>query len=93
MAHRKAGGSTKLGRDSQSKRLGVKIHDGEQTRAGAIIMRQRGTKIHPGQNVRRGGDDTLYAATSGIVKFTTRKRKRFDGSLTTAKYASVVSSK
>lgn len=56
-------------------------------------MRQRGTKIHPGLNVRRGGDDTLYAGRAGIVKFTTRKRKRFDGSLATAKYASVVLAK
>lgn len=53
-------------------------------------MRQRGTRIHPGPNVRRGGDDTLYAVTSGVVKFTTRKRKRFDGKLATAKYASVI---
>ena len=53
-------------------------------------MRQRGTRIHAGPNVRRGGDDTLYAAASGVVKFTTRKRKRFDGSLVAAKYASVI---
>lgn len=93
MAHRKAGGSTRLGRDSQSKRLGVKIHDGQRCNTGSIIMRQRGTRIHPGLNVRRGGDDTLYAGLAGIVKFTTRKRKRFDGSLATAKFANVIPTK
>ncbi len=90
MAHRKAGGSTKLGRDSASKRLGVKLHDGQTCHAGAIIMRQRGSRIHPGVNVKRGGDDTLYALVNGKVKFATRKRKRFDGTLRTAKFVSVV---
>lgn len=73
MAHTKSGGSTQLGRDSESKRLGVKIGDGQFARAGQIIVRQRGTKIHPGQNVRRGSDDTLYAGVAGFVKF---ERKR-----------------
>ncbi|OGL89115.1 50S ribosomal protein L27 [Candidatus Uhrbacteria bacterium RIFCSPLOWO2_02_FULL_51_9] len=90
MAHRKAGGSTKLGRDSASKRLGVKLHDGQICHAGAIIVRQRGSRIHPGVNVKRGGDDTLYALINGKVKFATRKRKRFDGRLRTAKFVSVV---
>ena len=90
MAHRKAGGSTRLGRDSQSKRLGTKIHDGQSAHAGSIIVRQRGTRIHPGKNVKKGKDDTLYAEVTGKIKFNTRKRKRFDGSLKTAKFVSVV---
>ena len=69
MAHKKGGGSTKNGRDSESKRLGTKRADGQFTKAGMIIYRQRGTKIHPGTNVGRGGDDTLFAMTDGIVKF------------------------
>jgi len=80
MAHTKAGGSTKLGRDSRSKRLGVKKFDGQPVRAGAILIRQRGTKWHPGKNVRRGGDDTLYAVVSGSVKFSSRQKTSFDGS-------------
>lgn len=90
MAHRKAGGSTRLGRDSASKRLGTKIHDGQATNAGSIIVRQRGTRIHPGTNVKKGKDDTLYALVSGVVKFTTRKRKRFDGTLKSAKFVHVL---
>lgn len=69
MAHKKAGGSTRNGRDSQSKRLGVKRYGGEQVKAGNIIVRQRGTKFHPGVNVGRGHDDTLYAKADGVVKF------------------------
>lgn len=80
MAHTKSGGSTKLGRDSQSKRLGVKIQDGQNVMAGQIIIRQRGTKYLPGANVSQGRDDTLYAAQSGKVKFFTKKKIRFDGS-------------
>ena len=68
-ASKKGVGSTKNGRDSQSKRLGAKRADGQFTKAGMIIYRQRGTKIHPGTNVGRGGDDTLFAMTDGIVKF------------------------
>ena len=68
-AHKKGGGSTKNGRDSESKRLGVKKADGQAVVAGNIIMRQRGTKIHPGVNVGRGSDDTLFALTDGVVKF------------------------
>ena len=90
MAHKKAGGSTRLGRDSISKRLGVKIHDGQSIKAGMIIMRQRGTKIHPGKNVKKGKDDTLLALIDGIVKFTRRKRTRFDGVLKTTQFANVV---
>lgn len=80
MAHTKAVGSTKLGRDSASKRLGVKIQDGQKVRAGQIIIRQRGTKYLSGGNIRRGGDDTLYAAKDGTVKFRTKSKIRFDGS-------------
>ena len=69
MAHKKGQGSVKNGRDSESKRLGVKRADGQFVLAGNILVRQRGTKIHPGKNVRRGSDDTLYAVASGIVKF------------------------
>jgi len=69
MAHKKGVGSTKNGRDSKSKRLGVKKYGGELVKAGNIIMRQRGTKIHPGTNVGIGGDDTLFALIDGYVKF------------------------
>lgn len=89
MAHKKAGGSTALGRDSHGKRLGVKIADGQRARQGAIIVRQRGTPIKPGKNVLKGGDDSLFAAADGIVKFATRKRNRFDGSRAWATYANV----
>jgi len=69
MAHKKAGGSSRNGRDSQSKRLGVKIYGGQTVRAGNIIIRQRGTKFHNGENVGRGRDYTLYALAEGVVKF------------------------
>ena len=69
MAHKKGGGSTKNGRDSNAKRLGAKRADGQFVLAGNILVRQRGTKIHPGTNVGIGGDDTLYAKADGIVKF------------------------
>ncbi len=68
-AHKKGVGSTKNGRDSESKRLGVKRADGQQVVAGNILVRQRGTKIHPGQNVGIGSDDTLYALVDGVVRF------------------------
>ena len=68
-ASKKGVGSTKNGRDSESKRLGAKKADGQFTNAGSIIYRQRGTKIHPGKNVGRGGDDTLFALVDGVVKF------------------------
>ncbi|MBI5370329.1 50S ribosomal protein L27 [Candidatus Uhrbacteria bacterium] len=93
MAHKKAGGSTDLGRDSQSKRLGVKVADGQPIAAGQIIVRQRGTKIHPGKNVRKGADDTLYAAIQGIVKFTSKKAENFHGALKVRKTANVESQK
>lgn len=69
MAHKKAGGSSRNGRDSESKRLGIKRYAGQQVLAGNILVRQRGTKFHPGLNVGRGKDDTLYAKVTGVVKF------------------------
>lgn len=76
MSKTKGGGSTRNGRDSNSKRLGVKVYDGGQVLAGAIIVRQRGTKIHPGENVMRGGDDTLFATSDGTVKFGQRRGRK-----------------
>ena len=69
MAHKKGVGSTKNGRDSESKRLGVKRADGQHVLAGNILVRQRGTHIHPGENVGKGSDDTLFALADGIVRF------------------------
>ncbi len=89
MAHTKAAGSTRLGRESHSKRLGVKLFDGEVVKVGDVIIRQRGTKWIPGENVRRGSDDTLYASKSGTIKFITKKLKRFDGSKRIAKMVRV----
>ena len=77
MAHKKAGGSSRNGRDSESKRLGTKVYGGEAIRAGGIIVRQRGTVIHPGVNVGMGKDHTLFALVAGKVEFTTKgKAKR-----------------
>jgi len=69
MAHKKAGGSSRNGRDSESKRLGVKRYAGQMVLAGNILVRQRGTKFHPGTNVSKGRDDTLFATSNGVVKF------------------------
>lgn len=90
MAHRKAGGSTRLGRDSISKRLGVKIYGSQKVDAGNIIVRQRGTKIHPGNNVSRGEDDTLYAKAAGSVEFIDKKVRSFTGKLTKRKFVNVI---
>ena len=76
MAHKKGMGSTKNGRDSNSKRLGVKSSDGQKISAGCIIIRQRGTKIHAGKNVSRGRDDTLFALIDGVVKFERQGKTR-----------------
>lgn len=89
MAHKKAGGSTQLGRDSASKRLGVKIYGGQPARAGQIIIRQRGSRYRAGVGVRQGGDDTLYAAIDGTVKFARRKIKNFTGRLRRGRVVSV----
>jgi large subunit ribosomal protein L27 len=69
MAHKKGAGSTRNGRDSNAKRLGVKKYGGEFVLSGNVLVTQRGTKVHPGPNVRRGGDDTLYAVADGVVRF------------------------
>lgn len=90
MAHTKSGGSTALGRDSRSKRLGVKLFGGQIVAKGQIIIRQRGTKFHPGEHVKRGKDDTLYSMADGKVKFQQKKRERFDGSLKPAVFVHVV---
>ncbi len=79
MAHTKATGSTSLGRDSKSKRLGVKITDGDKAQSGNILIRQRGSAYWPGKNVKKGGDDTLYAMKSGKIKFTNRVKMDFTG--------------
>ena len=76
MAQKKGGGSTRNGRDSQPKMLGVKAFGGELISAGSIIVRQRGTKFHPGENMGRGGDDTLLATAPGLVKFGSRKGRK-----------------
>ena len=83
MAHKKAGGSTRNGRDSKSKRLGVKVYGGQKISAGGIILRQRGTSIHNGVNVGCGKDHTLFAKADGVVKFEVKGPKK-------RKYASVV---
>lgn len=80
MAHTKAAGTARLGRDSQPKYLGVKLYEGETANTGQIILRQRGSKFIAGKNVRRGKDDTLYAAVKGVVKFSTKRKTKFDNS-------------
>ncbi len=90
MAHTKAGGSTRLGRDSESKRLGVKLSDGQHASVGNILIRQRGTKYLPGKNVFKGGDDTLYTKREGVVKFQKKIIKKFDGSRKRATIINVI---
>ena len=90
MAHKKAGGSTSLGRDSQSQRLGVKLFAGQKAKAGAILVRQRGTKFHPGENVAKAKDDSLFSKITGIVKFRRLKKRKFDGSLKETKFIDVL---
>ena len=80
-AHKKGVGSTKNGRDSESKRLGAKRADGQFVKAGNVLYRQRGTKIHPGNNVGRGGDDTLFAKVDGILRFERKGRDRKQASV------------
>ncbi len=90
MAHKKAGGSTALGRDSVSKRLGVKIFGDQATKKGQVLVRQRGTKYHPGKNVQIGGDSTLYALTDGTVKFQKKQVRKFHGNLKLTRIVNVV---
>lgn len=92
MATKKAGGSTRLGRDSNPKYLGTKVGDGQTVNAGQVLVRQRGTRIHPGKNVKRGADDTLFSVVNGRVKFSQKKRTRFDGNLKMTKFVSVLPS-
>ena len=77
MAHKKGGGSSRNGRDSESKRLGVKVFGGQEVTAGSIIVRQRGTRIHPGKGVGKGGDDTLFARQPGIVSYHESRGRRY----------------
>ncbi len=90
MAHTKSGGSTKLGRDSRSKRLGVKINHGGLASVGEIIIRQRGTHYIPGKNVKRAGDDSIYASKTGTVNFLSRTKTRFDGTRRFVKVVTVL---
>lgn len=90
MAHKKAGGSTSLGRDSVSKRLGVKIFGGQKVNVGNIIVRQHGSKFRAGKNVRMGSDSTIYATSKGVVKFSSKKIKRFNGILGKTRIVNVV---
>ena len=89
MAHTKSLGSTKNSRDSRSQRLGVKRNQNEMVGPGEIIIRQRGTHYIPGRNVRRGDDDTLYAAKVGVVKFYSKNKIKFDGSRKKATFVAV----
>jgi large subunit ribosomal protein L27 len=89
MSKTKATGATKLGRDSRPKYLGIKLFEGQKVRPGMTIVRQRGTKFYPGKNVKRASDDTLYALKEGVVKFTTKKKERFDNSQRLVKVVNV----
>ncbi len=89
MATTKSAGTVKTGRDSQPKYLGVKLYGGQAVKTGNIIIRQRGTKFFPGKNVRKGKDDTLYALADGVIQFTNKTRKRFDGNLRRVKVVNV----
>ena len=90
MSKTKASGSTKLGRDSRSKRLGVKLFDGQICQAGSVIIRQRGTKYLPGRNVVKGGDDTLFALKPGKIKFRTTRKTCFTGKKKRVKVVDVI---
>jgi len=89
MAHKKAGGSTTLGRDSKAKRLGVKKFDGQPVKAGMVLVRQRGSKFRAGENVKKGSDDTLFAVSPGVVKVSRKQVKRFDGNTKLVKFMNV----
>ena len=90
MAHTKAGGSSKNGRDSNPKYLGVKLSDGQAARPGMVIVRQRGTKIMAGKNVKVGKDHTLYAMITGLVAFRDKRKTNFDGRVVTRKMVDVI---
>lgn len=93
MSTAKSAGSTRLGRDSVSKRLGVKMFAGESVNPGNILIRQRGSKFLAGKGVKKGADDTLYSAIEGIVKFTDRNKKKFNGKRRKVKVISVEAAK
>lgn len=93
MAHTKAKGTTRLGRESAAQRLGVKIYGGAKVEAGQIIIRQRGTKWHAGDGVSRGGDDTLFATRNGVVRYSTTKQPAFTGNLDSRRLVSVIDAK
>jgi large subunit ribosomal protein L27 len=90
MAKTKAAGTTRLGRDSKPKYLGVKLYEGQKVRPGMIIVKQRGSKFFAGQNVKKGADDTLYSLKEGTVKFGAKKKRNFDGSKKLIKTVSVI---
>lgn len=90
MAHKKAGGSAKNLRDSQPKYLGTKLYAGEKTKAGSVIVRQRGTKIMPGKNVGLGKDHTIFALKEGVVSFRNKRKKHFDGKIIVKKVVDVM---
>ena len=89
MAHKKGAGSSRNGRESESKRLGVKLYGGQAAKAGNIIVRQRGTKHYPGENVGMGKDHTLFALTNGTVEFGSKRKKKFDGTTKVRKVVNV----
>jgi large subunit ribosomal protein L27 len=90
MSKTKQGGSSRLGRDSAAQRLGIKVTAGEKVRVGMIIIRQRGTRYLPGKNVKVGSDDTIYAMKDGVVSFTSKSKKLFNGTRRSAKVVSVI---
>ena len=90
MAHKKAAGKTKNGRDSNPKYLGVKLYDGQVAQVGSIIIRQRGTDVLAGKNVRMGSDDTLYAMKDGKVTFTTKRKVGFNNKMLVKKVVNVI---
>lgn len=90
MAHTKSGGSTRNSRDSESKRLGVKLYGGQPAKPGSIIIRQRGSKFLPGDNTRIGSDDTIYAIANGVVAFTEKKKIMFNGHKKSVKVVNVI---
>jgi len=93
MAKTKSAGSTRLGRDSRPKYLGVKLFSGQKVKPGGIIVRQRGSRFIPGENVRQGNDDTLYATAKGVVQFKPANKRKFDGNSRKIKIVNVLSKK
>ena len=89
MSHKKAGGSSKNNRDSRSKRLGIKLYEGQSVLAGGVLVRQKGTRYHPGNHVGVGKDFTLFALKSGVVQFTEKRRKGFDGATYRAQFVHI----